>query len=143
MYALLAILSISTAQPAQARVVHTCACSMYVVGEPGFLFRGNWLFAESEKKSVATAAARSACVNRYGQNPPSVYCIASKDVAPLASRRRQLRNPSRTNPEEAERLSREAHDYIEEIRRKNRKDQIRDVLIDARRRGVRLPGDYK
>lgn len=149
MKALILLLSLLASGQASA-AAYQCGCTPLEKGAPGFFDARNWLVASGSSPAAIKARITPKCYAKFGRRELNIGCSSQAQINAVsrarqarAAVRRQPRRESWRGTEAEEReQQRRGEAFLEETKRRNREDQINQVLEDARRRGVILPGGY-
>ena len=153
-------LALFAAEPAHAkgrvRMVYSCGCIDRFPGDPGFKVYADWVIQHAWDLEAAQQGAAVLCANRFGNAPVYNHCyqqpLSGKQLAFTEGKQRARLARERAAARTAEARERRGWEYneklrrdgmrrnnavIDELKRRQRDDEIDRVLRRAREKGVR------
>lgn len=137
---------------ARSRMVYTCGCNAHFPGDPQFTVRGNWTLQHGWDLGAVREALAATCDASYGRGRYFTNCtqapISGKELANTEAKQRARLARNRAAEEGArreweynEKLRRDGirrgNAVIDELKRRQREDEIDRVLRRARDQGIR------
>lgn len=154
--AFLMALAAAPAHAARSRMVYSCGCNDHFPGDPGFTVRENWLLQHGWDLPAVQEASTAACTAKFGAGRFFTNCtqapITGKELANTEAKQRARLARERAAYRAAEAQARRDWAYneklrregirrnnavIDELKRRQRNDEIDRVLRRARDRGIR------